>query len=94
MNQRPTPNFDRESSLIANRRWFDQPLGDQNLDTLQDGRYGLIAGTTTENYQLESQMPDNDYVEPIRRVCRMSYLIIFFFFYFHRKIEAIVQYHN
>lgn len=57
-----------------NRRWFDQPLGDENLLPVQDGRYGLIAGTSTENYVLNSQLPDNDYAEPYRHVCTVFFV--------------------
>lgn len=64
VNQQPTPNFERESSILANRRWFDQALGDQNLLSVHDGRYGLIAGTSAEEYHTETQLPDNYYTEP------------------------------
>ena len=49
--------------MVANRRWFDQPLGDQNLRPVHDGQYGLIAGTSTDKYQAKSQIPENDYTE-------------------------------
>lgn len=67
-NEHPTPNFERESSLLTHRRWFDQPLGDQNLREVHDGRYGLIAGTSTEQYKMNSTIPDNDYVDPYPHV--------------------------
>ncbi|CAF4991223.1 unnamed protein product, partial [Rotaria sp. Silwood1] len=38
-------------------------LGDQNLLPVHDGRYGLIAGTSTDEYLLNTQLPDNDYIE-------------------------------
>ncbi|CAF3598675.1 unnamed protein product [Rotaria sp. Silwood1] len=63
INRRPTPNFENQSSIIENRRWFDQALGDQNLLPVHDGRYGLIAGTSTDEYLLNTQLPDNDYIE-------------------------------
>ncbi|CAF1456985.1 unnamed protein product [Rotaria sordida] len=63
INRKPTPNFENQSNIIESRRWFDQPLGDQNLLPVHDGRYGLIAGTSTNEYILNSQLPDNDYVE-------------------------------
>lgn len=71
-NLEPTPDYGRESSIIANRRWFDQPLGDQNLRPVHDGQYGLIAGSTTGqqantkiqapeyNHYMDTHSPKND----------------------------------
>lgn len=53
---------------MANRRWFDQPLGDENLQPVHDGRYGLIAGTTTQQYEANQKFADNDYVDPLPNV--------------------------
>jgi hypothetical protein len=49
---------------MANRRWFDQPLGDQNLRPVHDGQYGLIAGTSTNQYQIKSELAKNSPTEP------------------------------
>ncbi|CAF3316503.1 unnamed protein product [Rotaria socialis] len=57
-NQDATPDFGRDSSTVANRRWFDQPLGDQNLRPVKDGQYGLIAGTSTDSYQTKSELAE------------------------------------
>ncbi|CAF2326726.1 unnamed protein product [Rotaria sp. Silwood2] len=59
-NQNPTPDYGRESSVVANRRWFDQPLGDQNLRPVHDGQYGLIAGTSTDTYQSKAKLSENN----------------------------------
>ncbi|CAF3148899.1 unnamed protein product [Rotaria sp. Silwood2] len=74
INRKPTPNFENQSSIIETRRWFDQPLGDQNLLPVHDGRYGLIAGTSTDEYLLNTQLPDNDYIEYDSRVCITLFL--------------------
>ncbi|CAF0729846.1 unnamed protein product [Rotaria sordida] len=58
-NQNPTPDYGRESSVVASRRWFDQPLGDQNLRPVHDGQYGLIAGTSTDTYQTKAELSEN-----------------------------------
>ncbi|CAF3330100.1 unnamed protein product [Rotaria socialis] len=68
VNKRATPNYENQSTAVGNRRWFDQPLGDQNLLPVHDGRYGLIAGTSTDDYVVNSQLPDNDYTEHYARV--------------------------
>lgn len=61
----PTPDYGRESSVIANRRWFDQPLGDQNLRPVHDGQYGLIAGASTGQYRSKSNaLPEINETNP------------------------------
>ncbi|CAF1277881.1 unnamed protein product [Adineta steineri] len=54
-NSDPTPNFGRQSSVIANRRWFDQPLGDQNLRPVHDSEYGVIATPQSDSNQTKYQ---------------------------------------
>ena len=66
----PTPDFGRQSTIMDNRRWFDQPLGDQNLRPVQDGQYGLIAGTSTTQYSTkiqQSQAEPNEYEPQVKR---------------------------
>lgn len=61
----PTPEFGRDSTILANRRSFDQPLGDQNLRPVHDGQYGLIAGTSAlqDPYQEKPRSPDDDSIK-------------------------------
>ena len=59
---------------MSNRRWFDQVLGDQNLLAVHDGNYGLIAGTSAEQYRFNSQLPDNDDVETHTYVCIILFI--------------------
>ncbi|UJR33464.1 hypothetical protein I4U23_020909 [Adineta vaga] len=54
-NTDPTPNFEHRSSIVDNRRWFDQPLGDRNLRTLHDNDYGVIAAPSSDVYPNKSQ---------------------------------------
>ncbi|CAF1313084.1 unnamed protein product, partial [Didymodactylos carnosus] len=42
--------LERESSILTHRRWFDQPLGDQNLEPLQESKYGLIAAGSEQEW--------------------------------------------
>lgn len=59
---------------MANRRWYDQALGDQNLLTVHDGQFGLIAGPSVQEHQAPIQLPLNDYPEADIRVCSMFLL--------------------
>ena len=68
MNQQPTPPYGRQSSVIASRRWFDQPLGDQNLRPVHDGQYGLIAGSSTEQHKAKGELPDDEPEQPTTQV--------------------------
>ncbi len=82
---------------MANRRWFDQPLGDQNLRPVHDGQYGLIAGSSTGQHQFKSELAEKNSVERNMPV-NISELIIkrklIIFLCFSRKMKAIAQYHN
>ncbi|CAF0728153.1 unnamed protein product [Adineta ricciae] len=59
INNDPTPNFEQRSSVVANRRWFDQPLGDQNLGTVHDNEYGVIAAPSSDVNHSKSQSVTN-----------------------------------
>ena len=47
--------------MIASRRWFDQPLGDQNLRPVHDGQYGLIAGSSPAQTKGNVEMHDHNH---------------------------------
>jgi hypothetical protein len=74
-NQEPTPAYGRQSSVMASRRWFDQPLGDQNLRPVHDGQYGLIAGSSPAQIKANVEMHDHEFEEPNTEVTRTETLI-------------------
>ncbi|CAF1272622.1 unnamed protein product, partial [Didymodactylos carnosus] len=71
-------SLERQSSIFTHRRWFDQALGDQNLEPVQESKYGLIVAGSDQEWIPTGQKTvtfqgDNDLQTHYRKTNNMHY---------------------